>query len=232
MLLNNDREHRWVNGTVGKIVAIEENNEKAVIKVNLETGNTIDVKHHKWDLSQVVYNREAKKLESEIIGSFIQYPLRLAWAVTIHKGQGKTFEKIIVDIGKGTFAYGQAYVALSRCTSLQGIVLKKPIEKNHIWMDWRIVKFLTQFQYNLSREKLSLDEKIELIKKAIKSGSKINMIYLKSNDEKSKRVIIPKKIGTMEWLGKSYTGVKGYCFKREEDRVFKIDRILELKIEE
>ena len=233
MLLNNDQFNRWVNGTVGKVISIEESEkEKAIIKVKLETGNTVNVKTHKWDLSQVFYNKESRKLESETIGSFTQYPLRLAWAVTIHKGQGKTFEKIIVDIGKGTFTHGQAYVALSRCTSLQGIVLKKPIEKNHIWMDWRVVKFLTQFQYNISRKRLSLDEKIEIIKNAISSGSKVNIIYLKSNDEKSKRVIIPKMVGAMEWLGKSYIGVKGYCFKRKEDRVFKVDRILELNIEE
>ncbi len=146
MLLNNDRAKRWVNGTVGKILSIESyDKEKAVIKVQLETGEIVGVDCHKWDLSRVVYNREAKKIESEIIGSFTQYPLRLAWAVTIHKGQGKTFEKIIIDIGKGTFANGQTYVALSRCTSLQGIVLKKPIEKRHIWVDWKVIKFLTKY---------------------------------------------------------------------------------------
>lgn len=231
MLLNNDREHRWVNGTVGKITAIKKDEDKkAVVEVKLEDGNTVDVKRHKWDLSRVVYNGETKKLESEVIGSFIQYPLRLAWAVTIHKGQGKTFEKIIVDIGSGTFTHGQAYVALSRCTSLQGIVLKKPIEKKHIWMDWKVVRFLTQFQYGISDKKLSLDEKIRLIKMAIKTKSNLNIVYLKSNDQKSKRVIAPKKIGTMEYMQKSYLGVEGYCFKREDNRVFRVDRILELEV--
>jgi ATP-dependent exoDNAse (exonuclease V) alpha subunit len=231
MLLNNDQAHRWVNGTVGKITAIKEDDDKkAVIKVKLEDGKTVDVKRHKWDLSRVVYNREIKKLESEVIGSFTQYPLRLAWAVTIHKGQGKTFDKIIVDIGSGTFTHGQAYVALSRCTSLQGIVLKKPIEKKHIWMDWKVVRFLTQFQYDISEKILSLDEKIRLIKMAIKSNSNLNIVYLKSNDQKSKRLISPKKIGTMEYMQKSYLGVEGYCFKREDDRVFRVDRILELEV--
>ncbi|MBI2672432.1 AAA family ATPase [Candidatus Woesearchaeota archaeon] len=232
MLLNNDREHRWVNGTVGKIIAINENEAKeAVIKVRLEEGNVVNVNPHKWDLSQVVYNPQIKKLESKTMGSFIQYPLRLAWAVTIHKGQGKTFDKIIVDIGNGTFTHGQAYVALSRCTSLQGIVLKKPLEKKHIWMDWKVVKFLTQFQYDRSEKKLSLNQKVDLIKKAIKLNSNIKIVYLKSNDQKSNRIITPKKVGTMDYLGKSYLGVEGYCFKRKEDRVFRVDRILELELE-
>ncbi len=233
MLLNNDPEHRWVNGTVGKIIAIEEEDKKGVIiKAKLEDGKTVKVKRHKWDLNQVIYNTKTKKIEAETIGSFIQYPLRLAWSVTIHKGQGKTFDRIIVDIGSGTFIHGQAYVALSRCTSLQGVVLKKPIEKKHIWMDWRVVNFLTQFQYNLSENELSLDKKIELIKNAIKSKSNLNITYLKSNDQKSKRTIIPRKVGIMEYMGKSYFGVEGYCFKREDNRVFRIDRILELKLSE
>ena len=72
--------------------------------------------------------------------------MRLAWAVTIHKSQGKTFEKVVIDIGRGTFAHGQVYVALSRCTNFAGITLTKPITKAHIRMDWRVAKFLSSFQ--------------------------------------------------------------------------------------
>ncbi|OGJ22063.1 AAA family ATPase [Candidatus Pacearchaeota archaeon RBG_13_36_9] len=230
MLLNNDLAHRWVNGTVGKIIEIEEDKKNTTIKAKLEDGKTVKIIRHKWDLNQVVYNAKAKKIESKVIGSFVQYPLRLAWSVTIHKGQGKTFDKIIIDIGSGTFTHGQAYVALSRCRSLQGIVLKKPIEKKHIWMDWRVVNFLTKFQYSLADKKLSLDEKIGLIKKAIKSKCNLDITYLKSNDEKSKRTIAPKRVGAMDYLGKSYLGVEGYCFTRKEDRTFRVDRILEIKL--
>mgnify|MGYP001610948979 FL=1 len=228
MLLNNDLNDRWVNGTVGKVVSVDRKNN--VIKVKLSEGNIVDVGKHKWDLSRFTYNTGLHRLESEIMGSFTQYPIRLAWAVTIHKGQGKTFERIIVDIGNGTFTHGQVYVALSRCTSLQGIVLKKPIEKKHIWMDWAVVNFLTKFQYDASRNKLSDKDKIDLIEKAINLGSNLNMTYLKSNDEKSKRIIAPKKVGMMEYINKSYLG-EAYCFKRKEDRVFRIDRILELAID-
>ena len=230
MLLNNDQNGKWVNGTVGKVIKIESKDGKEpVIKAKLSDGNVVDVKKHKWDLSSFKYNNETKRLESEIMGSFTQYPIRLAWAVTIHKGQGKTFDKIIVDIGNGTFTHGQVYVALSRCTTLQGIVLKKPIEKKHIWMDWAVVKFLTQFQYDISQNKFSIDDKVDLINKAINSGTNLNMVYLKSNDEKSKRIIAPKKVGMMEYMNKSYLGVEAYCFKRKDDRVFRVDRILELE---
>jgi predicted DNA-binding transcriptional regulator YafY len=97
-------------------------------------------------------------------------------------------------------------------------------------MDWRVVKFLTQFQYEISEKSLSSDEKIRLIKDAIKSKSNLSVVYLKSNDQKSKRVTAPKRAGTTEYMQKSYLGVEGYCFKRQDDRVFRIDRILELEV--
>lgn len=162
MLLNNDLAHRWVNGSVGKVISIEKDDKGLVINVKLADGRIVNVKQHKWDLSHLNYNKNTKKLESEIIGAFIQYPFKLAWAVTIHKGQGKTFEKVIIDIGNGTFSHGQIYVALSRCTTLEGIVLRKKIERKHILMDLRVVNFLTKFQ-RASLEKNLFNEKIRTI---------------------------------------------------------------------
>ena len=152
MMLNNEESNRWVNGTVGKIISIKESTdkEKAEIKILLQNGEVVILKRHKWDMFQVKFNKNTKKLESESIGSFIQYPIRLAWAITIHKAQGKTFERIIIDIGNGAFSHGQIYVALSRCTNLDGIILKKPIKKEHILLDWRVVEFMSRFKYNLT----------------------------------------------------------------------------------
>ncbi len=229
MLVNNDIGGRWVNGSMGTILEIEnKKNSKPLIVVKLADGKVVRVGKYNWEMFRFVYNAGNKRIESETIGSFFQYPVRLAWAVTIHKSQGKTFEKVIVDMDKGTFAHGQAYVALSRCVSLNGLILKKPIEKKHILMDWRIVKFLTNFQYGVSNKKQSVEAKIELIKKAIKNGSKLKITYLKPSDQKSNRIIIPRNVGMKNYLGKEYLGVEAYCCLREDDRVFRVDRILDL----
>lgn len=142
MLLNNDPDGEWVNGSIGTIVDIEpgDKEEHDVLIVELASGKTVAVERHTWNMYRYFYDDRKERLDVETLGSFTQYPLRLAWSVTIHKSQGKTFDKVIIDIGHGTFAHGQTYVALSRCRSLEGIVLKKPIMKNHIWMDRRILE--------------------------------------------------------------------------------------------
>ncbi len=231
MLLNNDISHRWVNGTVGRIKDIKKEGKKELIIVELQNGKTVQVGKFNWTIYKLFYNLKTNNLDSEIIGSFTQFPLKLAWSVTIHKGQGKTFDKVIIDIGNGAFTHGQVYVALSRCTSYEGIVLKKPIEKKHIWMDWKIVSFLTKYQYQISNKKYSPQEKLKMIQDAIANKSKLEITYLKSNDIKSKRTILPKKVGEMEYMGKDYLGVEAYCFLRKDDRVFRVDRILEINKE-
>ena len=168
-------------------------------------------------------------MQSEVIGSFTQYPLMLAWAVTIHKSQGKTFDRVIIDIGRGTFAHGQMYVALSRCTTLDGIVLMKPLLKKHIWLDYQVMDFLTKYQYKKAEASCPADGKIEMIRKAIENRTALEMVYLKPNDEKSTRVVIPQTIGEMEYHGKKYLGMRAFCTKRNDDRTFRIDRILDIK---
>ncbi len=140
MLLNNDVYGRWVNGSIGKVAFIDD--ETGSIEVELTDGQSVDVRPYTWEMFQFVYDEETATIESESIGSFIQYPLRLAWAITIHKSQGKTFEKVILDIGDGAFAHGQIYVALSRCTSLEGLILKKPISRKDIRLDRSVVDFM------------------------------------------------------------------------------------------
>jgi len=231
MFLNNDSRGRWVNGSIGRVVKIERDTEtgQPAIISQLAQGDKVKVLPYTWEIFHFRFNERQKILESEVVGSFTQYPLRLAWAVTIHKSQGKTFDKLIVDVGRGTFAHGQMYVALSRCTSLAGLVLKKPIHKNHIFMDWRVVRFLTGYQYQRSESTLPVAEKIKLIQRAIANRSKLEIIYLKSSDVKSKRVIQPASIGQMDYLGKPFLGLTGFCFSRQADRVFRVDKILEIK---
>lgn len=230
MLLNNDSYGRWVNGSIGKIVEIEQtDDDEDVIIVKLSDGRTVDVSPHKWDIFHYTFNKEKNLIETEQIGSFIQYPMKLAWAVTIHKSQGKTFNRVVIDLTRGTFAGGQVYVALSRCTSFEGIVLTKPVKKGHIFMDRKIVDFLTKYQYKLSERDMPLEEKIKILENAIKKKSSLEILYLKPNDEKSRRIIKPLNIGNKSYAGKNFLGVTAFCTKRQENREFRVDRILEMK---
>ena len=150
MMLNNDPDKRWVNGSLGKILKIVVDTEgDDVILVELENGTHVDVKKHTWEISQYYFDEVNNSLGSKIIGYFTQYPLKLAWAVTIHKSQGQTFDRVVIDVGWGTFSHGQMYVALSRCTTLEGIVLKQPLNQRHILMDERVLRFMKQFIFLL-----------------------------------------------------------------------------------
>jgi ATP-dependent DNA helicase PIF1 len=154
----------------------------------------------------------------------------LAWAVTIHKSQGKTFDRVIVDVGRGTFAHGQVYVALSRCTTFEGLILRKPIRREHIRMDWRVVRFLTGFQYAKSDERMAYAEKRRLIEEAIAEGRALEIIYLKPDDTKSRRRIRPDGLEPMEFGGQRFEGLRAWCYEREDIRHFRVERMLEIKV--
>lgn len=231
MLLNNDSEGRWINGTIGRVSDIESfSNAPDVIWVDFPDGSRVDVTPYTWELFEFSFDKGSKRILSHIVGRFIQYPIKLAWAITIHKSQGMTFDKAIIDIGSGTFSHGQLYVALSRCTSLNGIILKRPLQKKHIFMDRRVVDFLTRYQYMLSAQKIPREEKISIIETAIKEKRQLDIVYLKTKDEKTRRSILPYYLGDIEYQGKSFNGVRAYCLLRGDDRVFHLDRILEIKI--
>ncbi len=229
MLVNNDRFGRWVNGTLGIVVGIGESDEgEKAILVELRDGSIMPVATHTWEIFEYLYDRSTKQIATRKAGSFTQYPLRLAWAVTIHKSQGKTFDNVVIDIGRGAFAHGQVYVALSRCTSFGGIVLTKEIAKNHIRMDWRVVKFLTSLKYRKADEVTGMDEKRGIIDDAIKRGIDLEVIYLKPDDTKSTRTIRPIAVEQMEYKGRTFEGLRAYCRLRGDKRTFRIDRILEI----
>lgn len=139
MLLNNDPRGKWVNGDIVKVIKTDTNS----VRVLFNDGTFDDVWANKWESIQFVFDEETHKIQSEVIGTFTQLPIKLAWAVTIHKGQGKTFDKVHIDFGDGTFAPGQAYVALSRCRTLEGIVLSSIVEPHHIFVDDRVRQFMS-----------------------------------------------------------------------------------------
>lgn len=136
MMLTNQKDSFWVNGDIGTIYDLGPD----FIKVELK-GNIYQVEPHVWEDIRYEFNPLTQKLEPKVKGFFKQYPLKLAWAITIHKSQGLTFDGIYVDMGSGAFATGQTYVALSRCRTLSGVTFEKPITVRDIRCDPRVVHF-------------------------------------------------------------------------------------------
>ena len=151
----NDKEKRWVNGTIGIVTGIDQ--EEGIIGVVDEDGHEYDVGCEQWENMRYTFNEKEQKIEEELLGTFRQFPLRLAWAITGHKSQGLTFRQVKIDFsGGGAFAGGQTYVALSRCMSLQGLTLEEPLRRSDIFVRPEVVQFAQRYNNEqLMRQALS-----------------------------------------------------------------------------
>lgn len=145
MFIKNDPEKMFVNGTIGKVTTLTAD----AVEVEVEESgrkSVITTKALEWEVVRHIAGKSnPNEIETEVLGTFAQVPLRLAWAITIHKSQGKTFDKVIIDMGRGAFEHGQTYVALSRCRTLEGIVLLQKIEPKDISVDPQVVEFYERY---------------------------------------------------------------------------------------
>lgn len=228
MMLNNDSNDRWVNGSIGTIKSVGENDDgETCVRIQLnDEDELVEVTAFQWEVFRFML--EGVEIISEAVGTFTQLPFRLAWAITIHKSQGKTFDNITIDLDRGTFAAGQMYVALSRCTSLEGITLRTRIQPEHIRTDFRIVNYLTQHRYARANAEMSIEQKIQMIQHAINNRIPLQITYLKANDTQTERVVIPSKVGIELYQGKEFPGMNATCTLRKERRMFHIGRIIKM----
>ncbi len=141
ILLKNDKEKRWVNGTLARVDAIEDNN----IRIRLENGSVHALEREIWENIRYTFDEKENKVTEEIIGRFIQFPIKAAWALTVHKSQGLTFNRVNIELGQGAFSAGQTYVALSRCRSLEGLSFHSPISSRDVIVSQGAVRFAECF---------------------------------------------------------------------------------------
>lgn len=178
----NNYSAKCANGTIAKVIDLDED----AIQVQLEDGSKVNVGRISWESHERIYNRETRKIESQVVGSYTQFPLKLAWAITIHKSQGMTFERMHFDLSWGTFAAGQAYVAISRMRSLEGLTLSNRLMKHHVTVNPEIKAFANSFN------------DIQMISDELETGKEVYRHLRKKDYDRASLSLLKMMIGKVQ----------------------------------
>lgn len=185
MMLNNDPFKRWVNGSLGTVLELFEDG----MRVELDDGTTHVVERYIWENIAFQFDPQSNRISKKVIGTYEQLPVRLAWAITIHKSQGKTFDKCIIILQGRTFAHGQMYVALSRCRTKEGLVLNRPITHEDIITDSRVKNFLAKLKMYVARWKLDKHTKRNIVEQANIEQLLLEIRYITMEDEEKEALL-------------------------------------------
>jgi hypothetical protein len=233
MFVANDAARRWVNGTVGRVGGFGADEEGGtVVEVELAGGETVEVAPHTWEMYEWDFDQTTGQMGSSSVGSFTQYPLRLAWAITIHKSQGQTFDNLILDLERGTFAAGQLYVALSRCRTLGGLVLKQAVQRRHVLVDPAVVTFVSGGEPSRAEPAADEREVHSVLRAAREDHLAVRIRYAKELGEARWRTVTPLEVGEMNFRGTTFMGLRAYCHEQGGERMFRLDRIKEVEVGE
>ena len=213
MFIRNDSSEkgkRYFNGKIGTVTKLEANK----IFVQCDDGDDeIEVSKEKWENIRYTLNKTTRQLDSDVLGSFTQYPLRLAWAITIHKSQGLTFEKAIIDAGEA-FAPGQVYVALSRCTNLEGMILQSRVRSSRLFSDTRIVEFSQR-----SASSGQLQQELAIAKRSYQLAVLINCFDFSVAVNSGKELL--------EFLLEHVSSFNSESYSWTEELLYKMDKLQE-----
>lgn len=186
MMVNNDPYRRWVNGSLGYILELEEDR----IVVQLDDGKEYAIDRVTWSNYKFFYDNDLNRIVQKEIGSYEQYPVRLAWAMTIHKSQGKTFDNVAILLQGRAFAYGQLYVALSRARTKEGIRINRDLQEFDVLSDKRVAQFMTRIKIYRARQQYPIERIVSIIEKSEQDRVKILLRYCNSIDVTNEVIIV------------------------------------------
>lgn len=214
MMLRNTAERK--NGSIGRILEIYE--DIVIVEIDDEE---YEVELYEWKIFKHFFNKKTKKIITETVGTFTQFPFKLAWGITIHKSQWLTFDNLCVDFGKRVFAKWQAYVALSRAVTTNWLLLKRAVVEKDVMIDKRVLWFMG---------KALIQQKVDMLNYAIEQEREVEFVYIKHEWEISKRKIIPQLVDKAQYKWYDFMALQAFDQEEEKAKLFSINKMYDIKL--